>query len=480
MSGSDSASNELICVYPGCKSSGRIFKRSYELERHKLIHFPSKKLACPIQDCKHKKKGKTFTRDDKFREHIAAHGELALFRCPVSNCKVVQVKNGDFASHVADDHNILERYEIKSFLNSLRISLDRGRWACPLLCDFTATSGSNVDNHLSTHDLIERVEFKSSIRLVGLDYNLSYGKASCPICNIQVCEEVYIRELCHHIVNSHDSDEMILNGVEIAKLLGHLPDWVWMPSTLKQVIRRFMPIQVSSSTLPPPISGSSSGKVSSRSSAPPTNLESALSAPNVDREAYAENSSSGCIGELPVKQVWNLHWTTPLQSSIPPETGMAGHNLPTEELSISGQDMRAQQNLNPPQTFLQPHGLIAQQNFPEPHSFIQPQGFVIPQTFMSVSVSQNAPVVSTFIPPFIFQGMTFWQPVTNSHLNMGFGQHGHDGYVQWPLQPDMAGYRNENQRQNMGPLGSFPYGVPDERRPWPDMLFDGTGNESIQ
>jgi hypothetical protein len=367
MSSSGSASSELICVYPGCKSSGRVFNRSYELERHKLIHFPSKKLTCPIQDCKQKKKGKTYTRNDKFREHIAAHGELALFRCPVSNCKIVQVKNADFASHVADDHNFLERYEIKSFLKNLRISLDKGRWACPLPCDFSATSRLNTVEHLYTHNLIQRVKFKSSIDLLGLNYSLYRGRATCPVCNIEVCKVgSHISDLCHHLEHSHAAHDMVPNGVEIAKLLGHFEGYSGLYPTLVQVIRDFKSVQVDLSQLPSPISGSSSGEVSSESSAQPTNLGNVLSASNVDKEANAENSSPSRFGELPIEQVWNPHWTTPLRSSVTPETDVIGHNLPTGEVSISGQYMMAQQNLNPPQTFLQPQGLIAQQNFPEP------------------------------------------------------------------------------------------------------------------
>ncbi len=185
MSGGGLASSELICAYPGCKSSGRVFTRSYELERHKLIHFPKKKLVCPIQDCKHRKKGKSFTRDDKFREHIAVHGELASLRCPIPNCNRVQVKIVDFASHLADDHNIMERCEIKSLLGALRIDVHMGRWACPLLCDFTASVRQDISQHINRHDLSERIRGKSSLDLLRI--SLQFGRARCPICNLEVC-----------------------------------------------------------------------------------------------------------------------------------------------------------------------------------------------------------------------------------------------------------------------------------------------------
>jgi hypothetical protein len=481
MSASESTSTELICVYPGCKSSGRVFNRSYELDRHKLIHFPNQKLACPIQDCKHKKKGKTFTRNDKFREHIAAHGELALFRCPVSNCKLVQVKNGDFASHVANDHNILERYEIESFLTRLRISCDKGRWACPFLCDFSATSKQNVHVHLETHDLSERVELKSSLDLLGLGYYVYIGRASCPICNIQICKERdHISNLCRHLKTSHDLNEMIPNGVEIAKLLGHFWDYGNQYPTLMQVVRDFKPAQVDPSTLPPPISGSSSGEGSSRSSAPPTNLENVLSASNVGGKADTKNSSD-CIGELPAQQVCIPHWTNPRQSIVFPATDVTGHNLPPGELAMTSQSRIAQQNLAaPPQPFLQAQVLIPQQNFSEQLSIIQPQGFMIPQTFMSASVSQNIPVVSTFIPPFMFQGVNLWQPMQSDASSLGYNQYHPYGPNPGSLLPNMNAYGVENHQQGPSSFVPFSNSQPDEMGFGHHSEFDWSLSEAAQ
>jgi hypothetical protein len=483
MSASESASDHLICAHPGCKSSGKVFKRSYELERHKLIHFPSKKLTCPVQDCKHKKKGKTFTRDDKFREHIGTHGELAIFSCPVPNCKIGQVKNGDFASHIANDHNILERYGLESFLRILRISCDKGRWACPLLCDFSASSKYDVVKHLATHDLIERLEFKSSIYLLGLGYAIYRGKASCPVCNMQLCNEHgYISYLCRHLETSHDADEMIPKGDKIAWLLGHMQrhPYSYQWPTLMRVIRDFKPAHVELSTIPLPIFGLSAGENSSRFSTPPMNLENVLLDSNVDRDGDVENSSSRYFGELPVEQVWNPHWTTPLQSSIPPETDVTGHTLPTGELPIYGQNMMAQQNLNPPQTFPQAHGLFPQQNFPEPHSFIQPQGSMMPQTVMSAGVSQNAPAVSTFITPIMFQGMTFWQPIQPNASSLGYNQYYPHGPNQWPSLPNMNGYGIENHQQGPSLFVPFPDSQPDEMGFCHPPEFDWSASEAAQ
>jgi hypothetical protein len=459
----ESASSELICVYPGCKSSGRVFKRSHELERHKLIHFPNKKLICPIHECKQKKKGKSHTRNDKFREHIAAHGELALFCCPIPNCKSVRVKNAEFASHVANDHTILERYQIKSFLKILRIGCDKGRWACPFLCDFSATRRWDVNNHLAKHDLIERVTIKSSIDLLG--YNIDTGRATCPICNIQVCNVVgHITNLYRHLETSHDTNEMIPNGDKIAQLLS---PWCLLYfglsyPKLAQFISDFKPTQVDLSTLPPPISRLSSIEHSSRSSEAPTNLENVLSAANIDGDADAKNSSSDGFDELPTQQVWTPHWTKPQQSIVFPETDVTGDNLPTGELAMYGQSGMAQQNLAPPQTFLQPRGLIPRQDFSEPQPFLQPQGFMIPQTFMSAGVSQNVPVMSTFIPPFIFQGMNFWQPLQSDPSRMGWNQYHSYGQNQWSLLPNMNGYGVENHQQGLSSFVPFPNSQPNE------------------
>jgi len=481
MSASESASNHLICVHPGCKSSRRVFKRSYELERHKLIHFPSKKLTCPIQDCKHKKKGKTFTRDDKFREHIAAHGELAIFPCPVPNCKTAQVKNEDFASHIANDHNILERYGIASFLKPLRISCVEGRWACPLLCDFSARSISDFGKHFRAHDLIERVKFKPLIELLGLRYNLRYGTATCPVCNELVCyEQSYIQDLCHHLEISH-AYGMFRKCSKIARLLGHLEDYFTIGDfpILKQIIRDFGPVHVESPILPPLISGSLSGENSSRSSAPPMHLENVRLDSNVDREGDVESSSSGYFGELPVEQVWNPHWTTSLQSSITPESDVTGHNLRSGECSIFGLDMMAPQNLNRPQ-ILQQHGLFPQQNIPEQNPFIQPQGSMMPQIFMSAGVSQSAPVVSTFIPPFMFQGMTSWQPIQPNASSLGYNQYYPYGPNQWSLLPNMNGYGIENHEQGPSLFVPFPNSQPDEMGFCHPPEFDWPPNEAAQ
>lgn len=481
MSASDSTGSHLVCLYPGCKSSGKIFKRSYELERHMLIHFPSKKLTCPIQDCKHKKKGKSFTRNDKFREHIAAHGELALFRCPVQNCKILLVKNGDFVAHIAGDHNILERCEIKSFLESLRICYYKGRWACPLLCNFSATSKYDAGRHLGTHDLSERVEFKSSIDLLQLDYSLYFGRASCPICKIQVCNEGgYISALCRHLETSHDLDEMVSNSIEIAKLLGHCQDYTGDYPTLMQAIRNFKPARVDLSTLPPPISGSSSGGVSKGSSASPTNLENALSASNDDGKADAKNSSSGCLDELPPQQGWIPHWANPRQSIVFPATHVMGHNLPLGESAITSQTMIDQQNLVPAQAFLQLQDLIPQQNFPAPHSFIQRQGFTIPQTFMSAGVSQNASVVSTFIPPPLFQDMNFWQPIQSDPSSLGYIQYHPYGPNQWSLLPNMNGYGVESHQHGPSSFVPFPNSQPDEMGFFHHPEFDWSPSEAAQ
>jgi hypothetical protein len=451
MSSSDSAaSSDLVCSYPGCKSSGRVFKRSYELERHKLIHFPSKKLACPIQGCKHKKKGKTYTRDDKFREHIATHGELALCCCPIPDCKTVQVKITDFPSHVAGQHSILERYEIKPLLNCLRISWHVGHLACPMLCDFTATTTRQVLEHVGEHDLSERITFKSFFDLTNLD--LSFGRATCPVCNLQVCGKVdYIDNLYLHLESSH-ADGMIYYGSQIARLLGP----VWKPwryvgcPVLVKIMRIFNPAQVASSILQPPISGSAAGEASSRSSESPKALENVLSVPNFGGQVDAMKPSSSSIVEIPTQQVWSPHYNNTPEGLFFPEIDVAGHSLPMRELSTSGQDMTAQPNIDRPQTSLEQQRVIPQQYFREPQSYIQPPGFITPPTSMRGSILSDTPVGSNFIPPCTCQCPNFWQPIANSHLNMGFDQYSHDGQLQWPLQSGMVRCGTGNQQQTMG------------------------------
>lgn len=452
MSSSDSsASRDLVCSYPGCKSSGRVFKRSYELERHKLIHFPSKKLACPIQGCKHKKKGKTYTRDDKFREHIATHGELALCCCPIPDCKTVQVKITDFRSHIADQHSILERYEIKPLLDALRISCDVGRWACPVLCDFTAPCRWSVSEHAKRHDLSERITFKSFFDLSGL--GLWSGRATCPVCNLQVCGVTgFITDLCKHLEISHGADEMIYYGGQIARLLGP----IWDPSyenvypLLMPIMRNFNPAQVASSTLQPLIFGLSAGEASSRSSESPKDLENVLSVLNFDGQVDTMKPSSSSFVDMPTQQVWSAHYTNIPQGLFFPEIDVADHSLPMRELSTSGQDITAQPNIDRPQTSLEPQRVTPQQYFRESQSYIQPPGFITPPTSMGGSIPQATSMGSNFIPPCKCQCPNFWQPIANSHLNIGFGQYSHDGQLQCPLHSGMVRYGTENQQQTMG------------------------------
>jgi hypothetical protein len=205
-----------------------------------------------------------------------------------------------------------------------------------------------------------------------------------------------------------------------------------------------------------------------------------LLASNVDREANAENSSPGRFEELPIEQVWNSHWTIPLQSSMPSERDVLGGNLPTGELSTPGQDLIVQQSLTTRQTFPQLQGLTAQHNFLEPQSFIQTQGSVMPQTFMTAGVSQNVPMVPASIPPFIFQGTHVWQPIQADPSSLGWNQYHTYEPNQWSLLRNMNGYGIENHQHGLSSFVPPPNNQPDEMgfRHYPE--FDWPSNEAPQ
>jgi len=475
MSISDStSSNDLVCLFPGCKSSGKAFKRSYELERHKLIHFPSKKLVCPIQGCKHKKKGKSFTRDDKFREHITAHGELALFLCPVPHCKTVQVKNGDFASHIADDHNINERCEILSFLKILRIDSYKGRWACPNLCDVTATNQFDLVRHSQKHDLVERVNFMSLFDS-SVNFPLTIGRATCPICTLEVCsEDDYIKKLYSHLENTHATD-LVLYGDEVAKLLS--PGWRWYYDEefpkLAQILRDCKPTQASPPAFPPNASWPSSAESSSRSSEPPNDLKNFLSGSSFDGDADSTDPPSSRAGEIPTQLVWTPHHNDFQNSIFLPEIGVPGRSMPMGNLSISGPDMISQQGLAPMPNILPLYGLNPQQNYLDPH--LQPQGYMVPQSCMTVEAPQNIPVADIAIPPLMPQVTHAWNLSTNNPINMGFGQSGYGGHMQWPLQTQMS-YGYVNQQQDMALYLPFPEHMPYSADTWPDTHSGESSN----
>jgi hypothetical protein len=157
---------------------------------------------------------------------------------------------------------------------------------------------------------------------------------------------------------------------------------------------------------------------------------------------------------------------------------VAGHSLPISELSTSGQDMTAQPNIDRPQTSLEPQHVIPQQYFREPQSYIQPLGFIIPPTSMRDSIPQNTPMGSNFIPPCTCQCPNFWQPIANSHLNMGFGQYSHDGQLQWPLQSGMVRCGTGNEQQIMGLSVPFPENIPYSVDMLPGMDFGESSNNA--
>ena len=481
MSASESTSTELICVYPGCKSSGRVFNRSYELERHKLIHFPNQKLACPIQDCKHKKTGKTFTRNDKFREHIATHGELALFRCPVSNCKPVQVKNGDFASHVANDHNILERYEIRSFLKSLGISCDKGRWACPLLCDFFAISTWNVRNHLEAHDLSERVGLESSTRFLGYPYSIARGKAKCPICKIQVCQEQgYADKFCKHLEHSHGYGDILQYSSELEWLLTMDCDSWWFRGcpVLSKWIREAPRTRKESLTVDPSTQKSPSMKFAIGFSGLPTDVKEQVRT-TLDLDAAGEVSASGSFGGLDLEPLEASQSPWAQQSFMPSQTSLA-EGLMVQQGCIAGQSLITEEKFVPSGILEQPQSLISQQAFLAPQSFIQTQAFTFPQTFMSAGVVQNLPMVPNSIPLFVSPGINVWHPFQPSPSSLGCNQYYPYGPNQLALLPNMNGYGVEIHQQGPSSFVPIPNSQPDEMGFGHHSEFDWAPSEAEQ
>lgn len=213
--------SHLTCDYPGCKKAGKVFKRIYDLDRHKnTIHNQRWKILCPVTGCPKAKK-KPFTRLDKLRAHIKDHGDSSYLSCPIGDCDSGPIAKSDFPIH-AGLHDILERCQIKVVLQALDIPLGFGLWSCPLPCTFQCyLAGSSIlewTRHLQTHDLCERWKFVNSINRA-CPYN-SVGVATCPICSKVVCDEKdYVRKFVYHLKDYHNSADVFEHRIILAVIL---------------------------------------------------------------------------------------------------------------------------------------------------------------------------------------------------------------------------------------------------------------------
>jgi hypothetical protein len=216
-------------------------------------------------------------------------------------------------------HALVDRLQVNSFLEALRIGDWRGELVCPLPCSENATGEILVLNqHFQTHDLKERIRFIDSIKNVP-ELSLGWGVASCPICSFQTCAWDPIYKLCAH-VETHDTDERVVHGLELAHLLCYFSSSNHSVSReyqqLFKLIRRFMPktSQLVNSTTSKSASTPSTGEASPQTSAchPPVSAPLSVTGnyASIDAVVFTNNEHSDLLSGIDAQ--WPPSVTTTL------------------------------------------------------------------------------------------------------------------------------------------------------------------------
>jgi hypothetical protein len=396
----------------------------------------------------------------------------------------VHVKSADFASHVADDHDILERFEIKSLLESLRIDPNTGKKSCPLQCGYCSYSSckGELDLHLRTHDLSERVAFSSSIKLIGL--SLGFGRAKCPICQDEICDASgWVCELCRHITDWHTYVEWQSHGRELVRLLGQFSGSYALDSLgpLSVFISDFIKAELDSATTQPSIARSSYGGSFRKASGPLTDLNVELLAATTATLARAEVSP---VGVVAAQHECALQSATPQHNSTHPQTNLVMENWTNQQSFLLSQPLMTQESFisqqNPVSQQGSVHGFVPQQSSMPPLHLMPHPTYVTTFHFLTPGSVQNAGNMPLSVPTAEFQDNNIWQPLQNGLSNSAYNQYHPTGHFQWSLQPDMTGYGNGNQQQDMASFVPLIENMPGDMGFWPEMQYEESDGENNQ
>lgn len=163
------------CSWRGCHL--KTFKRKYELDRHMKKH-TGVSILCPIVYC-----SKQFYRPDKLDDHLRqGHTEGEEGQCQVSGCSQPPMPLVLLRVH-ARYHS---RYRMFSELTSSRgflQGLNNHGWEvkCDLKkCKRWFYRPSELQKHLETHDLGDRVAQWDIVKRMGFDPNTL--QVICPVC----------------------------------------------------------------------------------------------------------------------------------------------------------------------------------------------------------------------------------------------------------------------------------------------------------
>ena len=468
MSLSDPTPIELVCHYPGCKSSGRVFRRPYELTRHKLIHFPNKKLFCPAQGCKLRKRGKFHTRDDKFREHLDAHGELALWCCPLPGCNFEPVPKPMLDLHVGNDHDILEQKQATLMLNSLRIGHKYGHWSCIFRCGVEGNGRRDLEVHLQTHDLAER--WKATAVFKSLGFSLMDGKATCPICKHEVNDWDAIWNLCLHLEKSHSIDDLVAHSGALVELFRPIINGYFVETSPN--LHRVLLDSIATGM------GSTLVTASDPASSPPSNTSGTSSGPvssGNDVLWTASQESTAATDSLHFGSFEDV--TVTAEQFLPENTGIPQKNIiPLLSFNtLSHQNLMLQQSSLSPQLFVQPQLFWSQQEIMQKQPYLSFPNTLQPQQSIAPDMLQASLATPGAVP--------MYQNIGRFEYPLNFSQDWSGTAYQPIFQPaqqfqrsppspqhDMTAYGWQDERLAMGSLTPCPQNMTFQQ----DMIFDKT------
>jgi hypothetical protein len=191
-------------------------------------------MSCPIYGCNRTEK--PFPRVDKFREHCGKHKNPDKFLCFIETCHIGPLSRLQLREHLMDPHaheSFIERdvYRYCEALPSLgseyrichvRRSRLEGTDRCPVRtvdCTFQLSyDHPYMEDHLDTHDLVDRIKYCETIQKLYMEYNYAKGPATCPTCR----QKSYASDLLSHLRYDHSREERSHSALEFCRAVASL------------------------------------------------------------------------------------------------------------------------------------------------------------------------------------------------------------------------------------------------------------------
>lgn len=176
-----------------------MFRRNYELQRHKRKHNRTRSFPCTAVNCKFRGT-KAFYREDKLKDHVfEGHDDNTLFACPIPHClgDLNPLPRYLMAIHCRNhDHKIHGNY----YKHLIALEDSDQKRKCPIDTCPEKRVGVMQQHLLKNHSLPERLQFRYSLAAEGFD--ASRGQLICPISGCGIPSETKV-DLIDHLASTH-------------------------------------------------------------------------------------------------------------------------------------------------------------------------------------------------------------------------------------------------------------------------------------